>query len=326
MASSLSWAMPMPLSLTSMPSTTVGDCCSSFTSIRTPPFWVNFSALPTRLVMIWRRRAGSTSICAGSDCGYTTSRPICFSSALTRMMAATSLTTSCTAQGMRSTSMRPASTLDRSRMSLISASRCLPLDTMVSRWRCDCEPPLCHPRLSSSAKPRMAFMGVRISWLMLARKSLLARLAASAASRARRSWISFSSRLVTSSRLTSMPADLPPAPGTMEPFIMKLRRWPCASGRYISTLRKAWPSVSTTFHNIGGTPSCTGCVHPRLDTALPVRASPSRPSTSAKALLASTICPFGSSTNRPSARVSNAVRTRPGITREGSRCLRVRLR
>ena len=35
--------------------------------------------------------------------------------------------------------------------------------------------------------PMTAFIGVRISWLMLARKSLLARLAASAASRASRS-------------------------------------------------------------------------------------------------------------------------------------------
>ena len=37
---------------------------------------------------------------------------------------------------------------------------------------------------SSSAIPITAFIGVRISWLMLARKSLLARLAATAASRA----------------------------------------------------------------------------------------------------------------------------------------------
>ena len=37
---------------------------------------------------------------------------------------------------------------------------------------------------SSSAMPITAFIGVRISWLTLARKSLLARLAASAASRA----------------------------------------------------------------------------------------------------------------------------------------------
>ncbi len=36
----------------------------------------------------------------------------------------------------------------------------------------------------SSVMPITAFIGVRISWLMFARKSLLARLAASAASRA----------------------------------------------------------------------------------------------------------------------------------------------
>ena len=46
---------------------------------------------------------------------------------------------------------------------------------------------------TSSVMPRMAFMGVRISWLTLARNSSLARLAASAASLAWRS--SSSSRL-----------------------------------------------------------------------------------------------------------------------------------
>ena len=46
---------------------------------------------------------------------------------------------------------------------------------------------------TSSVMPRMAFMGVRISWLTLARNSSLARLAASAASLARRN--SSSSRL-----------------------------------------------------------------------------------------------------------------------------------
>ena len=39
-------------------------------------------------------------------------------------------------------------------------------------------------RCSSRVRPSTVFIGVRISWLMLARNSLLARLAASAASRA----------------------------------------------------------------------------------------------------------------------------------------------
>jgi hypothetical protein len=44
----------------------------------------------------------------------------------------------------------------------------------------------------------MALMGVRISWLMLARKAVLARLAASASSRAARSVASNCFRPVTS--------------------------------------------------------------------------------------------------------------------------------
>ena len=57
--------------------------------------------------------------------------------------------------------------------------------------------------------PRMAFIGVRISWLTLARNSLLARLAASAASLARRSassvrfWSSMS--VMVPSHLTTWP-------------------------------------------------------------------------------------------------------------------------
>ena len=52
-------------------------------------------------------------------------------------------------------------------------------------------------------------MGVRISWLMRARKSLLARLAASAASFDWRSSISFCSSWLTSSKLASTPRYLP---------------------------------------------------------------------------------------------------------------------
>ena len=57
--------------------------------------------------------------------------------------------------------------------------------------------------------PMMAFIGVRISWLMLARKSLLARLAWSAASRASRSssWYFFSS--VMSREIPKVPITSP---------------------------------------------------------------------------------------------------------------------
>ena len=64
---------------------------------------------------------------------------------------------------------------------------------------------------ASSVMPRMPFMGVRISWLMLARNSLLARLAASAASLARCSSASACFRAVTSSQT---PRTQRPRPST----------------------------------------------------------------------------------------------------------------
>jgi len=50
---------------------------------------------------------------------------------------------------------------------------------LVERSTCASVSPL---RRKMCAMPMMAFIGVRISWLMLARKALLARLAVSAAS------------------------------------------------------------------------------------------------------------------------------------------------
>ena len=72
--------------------------------------------------------------------------------------------------------VRPASILDISRMSLIRARRCSPLRLMVPRywhWR----GVRSWSRSISWENPRMAFIGVRISCDMLARKTLLARLA-----------------------------------------------------------------------------------------------------------------------------------------------------
>jgi hypothetical protein len=59
---------------------------------------------------------------------------------------------------------------------------------MADRARRSCWPASRRLRSSSRAWPRMAFIGVRISWLMLARKALLARLAASARWLASASW------------------------------------------------------------------------------------------------------------------------------------------
>ena len=65
-------------------------------------------------------------------------------------------------------------------MSLISRSKASP-DSATTLRKSRCRG-ASWPSSTSSVMPMMAFMGVRISWLMLARKALLARLAASAAS------------------------------------------------------------------------------------------------------------------------------------------------
>jgi len=78
----------------------------------------------------------------------------------------------------------PASTFDRSRTSLrICSSDCDEALITPSMSRCS---RLVEEISSSSTMPRMAFIGVRISWLIAARNALLARFADSAASRASR--------------------------------------------------------------------------------------------------------------------------------------------
>ena len=59
--------------------------------------------------------------------------------------------------------------------------------------------------LAIRARPSMPLSGVRSSWLVLARKALLARLAASASSRARASASSNWRRSVTSSTIQTVP-------------------------------------------------------------------------------------------------------------------------
>ena len=108
---------------------------------------------------------------------------------------------------MVSISSFPASILERSRISFISESRDLAASCNRVIWlRC------CSVRLLSSnrsAKPITPFIGVRISWLMLARKADLVRLAASAVLRACSRLSSASLRSVMS-KLT--PINRPPRP------------------------------------------------------------------------------------------------------------------
>ena len=84
---------------------------------------------------------------------------------------------------MTSTLSLPASIFEKSRMSLMTVSSDSPDDLTMSRYsRCSA---VRSVPSASSVMPMTPFIGVRISWLMLARNSLFARLAASAASSAR---------------------------------------------------------------------------------------------------------------------------------------------
>ena len=78
--------------------------------------------------------------------------------------------------GARESVIRPASTLDRSRIPLISSSRWRPLRRIASRNSrcCPLTGPM-PPESRRSENPMMALSGVRSSWLMLARNSLLSR-------------------------------------------------------------------------------------------------------------------------------------------------------
>ena len=171
---------------------------SRHTMMRTWPTMVNFTALPTRFSRIWRSRVGSLRIVRGSGISNVTSNASFFSWARGRTNDVTSPTTRHGSHSTDSTVIRPASIFDRSRMSLITASRCSPLRRialMESRRSLAVR----SKSSSRSACPMIAAIGVRISWLMFARNSLLVRLAASAAALARASSSSARFRSVTSS-------------------------------------------------------------------------------------------------------------------------------
>ena len=81
-------------------------------------------------------------------------------------------------KSITSKSSLPASTLEKSRISLIKLSRASALE-LASSTRCICSS-LKSFLSSKPSMPRMPFIGVRISWLILARNSALWRAVSSA--------------------------------------------------------------------------------------------------------------------------------------------------
>ena len=118
-------------------------------------------------------RPAATSVCSA----------ICRGWASGSDSASASCTSSARLSASGDSASRPDSTWARSSTSLIRRSRWRPARSTSRRWPRE-RAPRSRSSSISCAKPRMAFSGVRSSWLMLDRNSVFARLACCAVSRA----------------------------------------------------------------------------------------------------------------------------------------------
>ena len=151
----------------------------------TVPFGLLYlTALNSRLISTCFSRVRSAlTTCGISNCGKDIAMPRFL--ACGSIMARHSSMISASDTGSRDSDSLPDSISARSSISLINSSRYQPALSIWSMLR------FCEgvgsgvPDSISCANPSMAFSGVRSSWLMLDRKSDLARLAFSAASIAR---------------------------------------------------------------------------------------------------------------------------------------------
>ena len=181
--SRLSSGIPTPVSATVNRQTqSAPSLVSTWTFTAISPLSVNLMALPTRLITIWRSRLESPRTISGTSGATSHSNSSPFSSARTANVFSVDSKLSRRLKSSASRSIFPASIFEKSRMSLITVSRESPDIFTVSRYsRCSGVSSVSSAR---SVIPITPFSGVRISWLMLAKNSLFARLAASAASRA----------------------------------------------------------------------------------------------------------------------------------------------
>ena len=182
MRSVWSAAMPMPVSRTMNASK---SCSREMLSV-TWPAVVNLIALPSRLCSTCFSRAASVSIQGGSPSPGVTSKRSPFWLASGSSRSVTSRTRDSRRAGPLSITRRPASILDRSSRSPMTVFRCR-LDCSITASCGSCAG-LVVERRSIWVMPRMPFNGVRISWLTIARKRLLAWLECSASSSARCRW------------------------------------------------------------------------------------------------------------------------------------------
>ena len=118
----LSWGMPIPVSSMSNRMFVLSSVTSKVIFTYTWPCSVNLMALLIRLSRHWLKRIGSVLIIAGRVLSAKTVNAIPFSLALGWIMDSTELSNCPNEHSILSTSILPASILERSRMSLIKFS------------------------------------------------------------------------------------------------------------------------------------------------------------------------------------------------------------
>ncbi len=203
--SCLSGGMPMPSSTTVI--RTIAGPVPTSNRTRPPglPYLIAFEPKFIRICASRVRSASTRGSPAGSASGAIV---ISLRVAIGSSVDTTSPSTSPTATGSTEIVMPPASILARSSTSSIRRSRCSPpRSTWCSRSSWRGASGSLRSRSSSWANPRIALSGVRSSWLIDDRNSLLAALARSAASRARRSSSAWSTSSVTSAIIATVPCS-----------------------------------------------------------------------------------------------------------------------
>ena len=183
--------MPMPVSSTATVRRRTLPSMVVVARTVTAPFSVNFAAFDTKLVKTWRTRPGSPMTLSGSSGSKANTKSTPFSNIFPASNVAASLSTVLGRKGTCSNSTFPASILLKSRMSLSKSSKLSALELMMSAYSCCSRFSVVRP--SRFAMPITPFSGVRISWLITARKDAFASAAPSASLRAfpkrLRSWL-----------------------------------------------------------------------------------------------------------------------------------------
>ena len=243
----------MPVSLTAKRTVAWSSlCCARVTRTTISPRSVNLTALPTRFRRTCPSRPASPRTARGTSAWMSEASSSPLAAARGAWTTIASSRTALRLNSRTSSSSLPASILEKSRMSLMTVSRFSEQRrTVVRKSRCSGLRGVSRRR---SVMPKMPFIGVRISWLMLARNSDLSRAWSRAASRACWSASSTPLRSVTSRR-AAMASRCPPSStsltasssGKLDPS----RRRPTSSPRGPrpgsssgTSRRTSWPTTS----------------------------------------------------------------------------------